>query len=258
MGAAEKSVFSREGRPASMYSSSPLLVGLPRLLHVADELPGEGEQLGPSEGAVPELAAPRVVTLARGRDVLEGAPDLLRQLGIGGDAPAQVVLLRALARHGLFVAQRLEPAAQGLEAVFEAEDRGRGPPLVFGALRRIFAQGLQAALVVRERVGDQHVALGLDLRDRLQPRRRAGVPGHEHEVAFPGARPAPAQPRRRARRLPVLVRAEERGVEVEARIVEVVGVAAEVGGLAPRARTPGARPCTSCRCRARIRCPGTA
>ena len=80
-----------------------------------------------------------------------------------------------------------------------------------------------------EPVRQGHVAALQQLGQRVEAVRRAGMAGDENEVAGFWSGLAPLEEVRRVNRLAVLVDAEETDVEVEARILEVVGVAAEEG-----------------------------
>src|SRR3989442_4440137 len=77
-----------------------------------------------------------------------------------------------------------------------------------------------------ERIG--YVAAVFELRHRIEAAGSAGVAGDKGELAIFNPRVAPAQVIARLDRTIVLVRSEERKIQAVARIVEVVGIAAEL------------------------------
>ena len=82
--------------------------------------------------------------------------------------------------------------------------------------------------------------------DRVQPVGVAGIAGHEDQLVVGRRRPRSISDMLDLGRLVVFVDAEEADIEIVARILEVVGVAAEEGDLPAPARRPAARRCISC------------
>src|SRR5207247_2644144 len=136
------------------------------------------------------------------------------------------LLLGGEAREELLVLQALELARERLDRVLDAEDAVLRPPLLLGAERGVAEERLVALAQHLERERQRGVSLELELARRLEAIGVAGMAEHEHELAVLGSGLVPFEPVRRARGLAVLVDAEEREVEVEARVREVVGVAA--------------------------------
>src|SRR5450759_4023077 len=81
--------------------------------------------------------------------------------------------------------------------------------------------------VIGQRRRVLHVAQVLHLRNREKPARAPGIPHNEREVTFLRAVRIPSQIVLGLPRLAVLVDAEQREIEVVARIGEVVRIAAE-------------------------------
>jgi len=99
------------------------------------------------------------------------------------------------------------------------------------ALRAILFEHRNA--VLQQLQGDRliEIALKLKLRDRILTLCTARMPRHKDQFAIGGAGGIPFQIILRVDRLAVLVNAEQRHIQVVARIREIVGVAAEEGGL---------------------------
>ena len=144
----------------------------------------------------------------------------------------ELFLVGALGVHHVLVFQAAQIASDRLDAVLEIEDSrgrlarvlraGRGETLQSTSMR--FRSSFSSA-------GSDAIAIDLELRHRVQPLRRSRIAGDKHQIAVARALGVPLQIIRRVDRLSVFIDAEQRHVQVVARIREVVGIAAEKRGL---------------------------
>ena len=138
----------------------------------------------------------------------------------------EVRLLLHLLAHQRRIEQTTEPAVERLAGILHAEE------LVLRATRVLFAArtpGFEQHFRALQRVqpeGQPLIAQILQLRDREQAARATGMPGHEHQLAVLRTGGGELQVVLNLRRLAVLVGAEETDIEVVARELEVVRVAA--------------------------------
>src|SRR5256885_1974076 len=157
---------------------------------------------------------------------IPGSGHAAAQRGLRGDEGAQLVFPLLLVLHQLGVEQGLQLADQRLVAVLDAEQ------VVFSDARRFgpeLAVLLEDAALLGEaqQPADQtHVAEGFQLRHRQLSLGRARMTADYDHLARLGARLAEREEILQPRRSAVFVDAQQRDVEVVAREVEVVRVAA--------------------------------
>ena len=160
-------------------------------------------------------------------------PVLVLALRIGIDPLAQAVLGLLLGGQHRRVGQCLQPAGVDLEAVLDAEH------LVLGVLR---GAGAGAAVFPENAVQGRKIAIGrgqleitqqLQLGHRFLARGRARIAGGEHQLSILRAGGVERE-ELRVRRMAVVVRTQERHVEVVAREIEIVRIAAEEGRVLVR------------------------
>ena len=201
-------------------------IGLARLLGVADQRQREAGQ--PRGRHRRERVPPRIrlVRLVGGGNLVPCAAVGCLPRGVLGDGLAELSLFGHLGRHQPLVVEAVLLADQPLHRVLDAAHRARRPPPGLGAGGGVARQRVAPRGVYFHLRRVQHVAVEVELRHRQQAGRRPGAADGEHQLVLLGSLGRPGQVLGPGR-LAVLVRAEERDVEVVARIGEVVVVAAE-------------------------------
>jgi hypothetical protein len=141
---------------------------------------------------------------------------------------AQELLLGALGGQHIGVEQGVELAAERLVTVFDAEQLAAGVSRLLFALLRVGQQTAPQLGDVQQPGDQSEVAPRLDLGECPQPVGAAGIARGEGQLAVLGARRRPGEViRLRIQGFAVLVDPQERRIEVVARELEVVRVAAE-------------------------------
>src|SRR5205807_3969298 len=154
-------------------------------------------------------------------DLVPGARHLGRSLALR----AERVLALRLELHHLRVDERLAPPLERLVAVLRVEQVCFGGAVLLGTAPRILGEEPALLGEIEQVVGNREVALEEELRDGQVAGGPAGVSGNEGELALLRAARRPLEVVLAARRLAVLVGAQERYVQVVAREVEVVRIA---------------------------------
>ena len=211
--------------------AQPLRVRLGLLIGQAQQRPG-GDEQSAVEGLPVEHAKLDGKGTVGGKRFLDGVPRIavLRlELWIALHFPPQCRFGVRLLFHDGRVLQAGDAADIGFASVLHAEQIVvRAAVVLQTALRVRVEQHLAAPQQIEiERV--RRVAVELQIGHRVEAAGAAGMPGNEHQLPVLRAGSAPLQVIRGLDRLAVLVRAEEADVQVIARILEVVGIAAEEG-----------------------------
>src|SRR5690606_34028610 len=146
-----------------------------------------------------------------------------------GDRRAEGRFLLRLAGHDARILERLELTGQELAAVGDAEEVVLGDACV---LLRAGGEVLKLDLLPPEIPQDEgvlDVAQEAEMVEGVEAARRARVADDDRQVAVAAARLAPGEVVLGLERLAALVDAEEGDVKAVARVLEVVGGAAEEG-----------------------------
>ncbi len=197
----------------------------------AHERTGEVVQLRIGEG---QCALPRRERLALDQDRGNFRPrvaDLLRQRRVFGDGLTQRLLFGPLLGHEPGVGERELLIAANLDAVLEALERHGQQLAAFRARARVFVPQPPAIRPVHQGLRQRHVAGVFELGHGQQPVGATRVTRHEDRLARFRTLGAPTEGVGRHRGLAVLVRTQERHVEVVPGEIEVVGVATERGDV---------------------------
>ena len=153
------------------------------------------------------------------------------QLRIFRHGLAEGFFLGHAAGHDGRVLQAGQSARAGFAAVGHAVETAFRPagvllaPLAEGAVQQLPAAHLF------ERIRQRLIAEKFEVRDGVQPVGMGRIADDEHQFVFLRTGRAPGKEIFRFGRLAVFVNAEEAHIQIEARILEVVGIAAEEGDI---------------------------
>ncbi len=216
-----------------------LLVGERELGGEADELARDLEERG---RLVARLVAPIEEEVARveGGDLLLDRGDIGERCAVVGlerrvgvDLPFERRLLRPLLLHQGGVFQAVQEACERLLRVPDVKELGARLALLLCAVAPEGDEGRADRPAPGEAPRDDDVAITRELGHRLEPPGAPGVAADEDGVAVLGARLVPGEEARGLDRGAVgAIHAEDGEVVVEARVGEVLRVAAEEGDRA--------------------------
>src|SRR5262249_28154034 len=143
------------------------------------------------------------------------------------DLSPQRLLFVPLTIHQVWITQPAQESGVCLVAVLHAEQVVVRQALVLRALSPELLQGPNERPNPRVDKWIRDVAVELKLRHRRQTTRRTRVSRHKYQLPVLGARFAPREVIHGLHRLPVLISAEQREIQIVPRISEVIRISAK-------------------------------